>query len=212
MHQQTNFNNYASEYDRWFDENHFAYQSEIEAIRRFIPDKGLGVEIGAGTGRFSTPFSITVGVEPSDAMAEIASSRGITVHRTFAEDLPFDSEHFDYALMVNTICFVEDTLKAIQEIFRILIPGGKFILAIIDKNSKLGLMYESKKASSMFYKDAVFYSPTRVLEMLCKTGFSGSQIAQTIFTNPRQMTEPDPVKEGYGEGAFVVIGSVKGKE
>jgi hypothetical protein len=30
-------------------------------------------------GRFSVPFGITVGVEPSGAMAEIAKSRGITV-------------------------------------------------------------------------------------------------------------------------------------
>jgi len=33
------FDNQAMEYDRWFDENLYIYQSEIEAKRRFIPDK-----------------------------------------------------------------------------------------------------------------------------------------------------------------------------
>ena len=42
------FNQFAREYDHWFVENSFAYLSEVEAIRRFIPDTGLGVEIGAG--------------------------------------------------------------------------------------------------------------------------------------------------------------------
>ncbi len=96
MCKHTNFDKYAIEYDRWFDQNHFAYQSELAAIHRFIPDKGLGVEIGTGTGRFSTPFSITVGVEPSDTMAAIASSRGITVHRARAEELPFSRYAIEY--------------------------------------------------------------------------------------------------------------------
>ena len=81
----TVFDQFAEEYDRWFDSHVFVFQSEVEAIRRFVPTKGLGVEIGVGTGRFSVPFSITICVEPSPAMAAIAHSRGITVHLARAE-------------------------------------------------------------------------------------------------------------------------------
>lgn len=69
----TAFDSLAAKYDQWYDTPSFAYLSEIKAIRRFIPSKGFGVEIGVGTGRFSLPFSITVGVDPSKAMAKVRS-------------------------------------------------------------------------------------------------------------------------------------------
>ncbi|MEK6572235.1 MAG: hypothetical protein AABZ61_12750 [Bacteroidota bacterium] len=58
-------NEYAREYDEWFDTHVAVYESEVEAVRRFVPKKGLGVDIGVGTGRFSVTFSVTIGVEPS---------------------------------------------------------------------------------------------------------------------------------------------------
>jgi ubiquinone/menaquinone biosynthesis C-methylase UbiE len=205
----SSFNSFASEYDRWFDLHPFAYQSEIEAIRWFVPSKGLGVEIGVGTGRFSTPFSITIGADPSEAMAVIARSRGITVHLARAEKLPFKSEHFDFALMVTTFCFVQDPHAALGEIHRILKPNGLFILAIIDKDTPLGKRYEALKSTNKFYAEATLYSTKEVLDLLHQSRFIHSQICQTIFSNPDTMTALDPTRNGSGEGAFVVIRSIK---
>jgi ubiquinone/menaquinone biosynthesis C-methylase UbiE len=73
------FDTYAKEYDKWFDTYLSVYQSELRAVKMLLPHGGRGIEIGVGTGRFSVPFGITVGVEPSRGMAEIARSRGITV-------------------------------------------------------------------------------------------------------------------------------------
>jgi ubiquinone/menaquinone biosynthesis C-methylase UbiE len=146
------FDKYPLEYDQWFDNNKAAYQSEIDAIRKFIPAKGEGIEIGVGTGRFSIPFNITIGVDPSEEMAAIARSRGINVHISYAENLSFGTNTFDYALLVTTICFVQNPELALKEIIRILKPNGKIILAIIDKGSELGKKYESLKTSNKFYK------------------------------------------------------------
>jgi len=52
------------------------YQAEVNALSRFIPPAGLGVEIGAGTGRFAVPCGIRLGIEPSRRMAEIAHRAG----------------------------------------------------------------------------------------------------------------------------------------
>ncbi|MBI5464565.1 MAG: class I SAM-dependent methyltransferase [Ignavibacteriales bacterium] len=203
------FDEFASEYDRWFDSHAFAYQSEVEAIHRFVPEKGLGVEIGVGTGRFSVPFSITIGVEPSEAMAAIARSRGMRVHLARAEQLPFESEHFDFALMVTTLCFVEDPQAALSEAYRILKPAGSLILAIIDKNTPLGKTYESMKAVNKFYREATFYTTGEVLALLRQECFAHIVACQTIFSNPETMNAPDNVRDGYGEGAFVVFSAVK---
>src|SRR4030065_1872511 len=113
------FDQFALEYDQWFIENSFAYLSETEAIRRFIPDSRLGVEIGAGTGRFSIPFGIKIGIEPSEEMARLAQSRGLLIARAVAEELPFADHTIDYILMVTTICFLTDLPAAFTEIHRV---------------------------------------------------------------------------------------------
>src|SRR4030067_3787384 len=91
----TVFDQFALEYDRWFIENSFAYFSETEAIRRFIPDSGLGVEIGAGTGRFSIPFGIMITIQPSAEMARLAQSRGLSIARAGAGDFTFRGPPID---------------------------------------------------------------------------------------------------------------------
>lgn len=203
------FDEYAGEYDGWFDTNYWVYQSEVQAVKRFVPQNGKGIEIGVGTGRFSVPFGITVGVEPSGAMAEIARKRGITVYDAKADNLPFDDSTFDFALMVTTICFLEDPLQALKEIRRILCPDGKIIIGMLDKDSPLGNEYDAKKKSSKFYQYAEFYSVNQVLEWLRISGYDHVQVLQTIFHNPEEITALEPVKEGHGEGLFVVISAQK---
>ena len=65
------FEEFALEYDEWFETHKWVYQSEVAAVRKFMQKTGEGVEIGVGTGRFSIQFGIKVGVEPAKAMAEI---------------------------------------------------------------------------------------------------------------------------------------------
>lgn len=136
------------------------------------------MEIGIGTGRFSIPFGIKTGVEPSESMAAIARSRGIDVRISQAERLPFNNEQFDFALIVTTLCFVDDPKLVLKEAGRILKPKGQIIVAVIDKESTLGRTYESLKSSNLpvrqagkFYKDATFYSTKVIIELLTHTNF-----------------------------------------
>jgi ubiquinone/menaquinone biosynthesis C-methylase UbiE len=203
------FDKYAQEYDKWFDIYSSAYQSELRAVRMLIPQAGKGIEIGAGTGRFSVPFGITIGVEPSKGMAEIARSRGITVYNSKAENLPFDDETFDFVLMVTTICFLQDPLQALKEIRRILRPSGLIIIGMLDKGSPLGKRYEANKEGSKFFRWAKFYSVRQVLEWLKALHYNNVGILQTIFRKPEEITDLEPVKEGYGKGFFIVISAQK---
>lgn len=199
------FDKYAEEYDAWYDTNSWVYQSELKALEMLLPQGGKGVEIGVGTGRFSVPFGITVGVEPSGAMAEIARSRGMTIYNAKAENLPFDDNTFDFALMVTTICFLEDPLQALKEIRRILRPTGKIIIGMLDKDSPLGKEYDSKKKSSKFYQYAKFYSVNQVMEWLRIAEYSHIHVMQTIFQKPENITALELVRDGHGEGLFVIL-------
>jgi hypothetical protein len=70
------FENFHNRYDEWFTRHQWVYRSEIEAVSRLIPQGGLGLEVGVGTGRFAAPFAVAVGLDPSIAMASIAKKKG----------------------------------------------------------------------------------------------------------------------------------------
>ncbi len=204
------FDRLAMDYDQWFEAHPPAYQSELAAVRRFLPEASKGIEIGAGTGRFCVPLGIPLGVEPSARMAAIARSRGVQVIESLAENLPLPGAAFDFALLVNVVCFVTDPSVVLCEANRILKPHGRIVLAIIDKASPVGSEYARGKDKSRFYRHAHFYSVSEIADFLTRAGFSDLRYCQTIFSSPKAMGgEPDVVEEGHGVGAFVVIGASK---
>ena len=199
------FEEFAEEYEDWFEQNRWAYESELEAVRKLLPDFTHAIEIGIGTGRFAIPLRIRNGVEPSPRMAGIARAKGLNVVERPCEDLPYDDEEFDLVLMVTTICFVDDVSKCLSEIDRVLKPGGHVIVGFIDSDSRLGRLYQEKKDKSKFYGDATFYSVSQVKGYLTTSGFDDLVSVQTIFRPPSEMDSPDEVKDGSGEGSFIVI-------
>ena len=126
-----------------------------------------------------------------------------------AEALPFHDEQFDFALMVTTLCFVDDVERAFQEAYRVIKPGGCFLNGFVDRNSFLGKMYQQHKDENVFYKSAQFYSVDEVIFYLKKAGFHDLMFTQTVFRPLDQITAVEPVKNGYGEGAFVVVSGKK---
>ena len=203
------FDKHANEYDRWFDKNEQIYQAEVSALRRLVPTTGFGTEIGAGTGRFSIPFGIRIGVEPSRSMAQIAKARDISICQAVGEHLPFRDNQFDFALLVTVICFVKDVAQLFYEIKRVVKVGGKVIIGFIDRDSALGQLYESRKNTDKFYKEAHFYPVPEIAALICQVGFGELQFCQTILGLPSNAPTTYQVRDGYGEGAFVVIGATK---
>jgi ubiquinone/menaquinone biosynthesis C-methylase UbiE len=199
------FDKYLNEYEEWFIEHRFVYESELEAVRHFIPVNKKGIEIGIGTGRFALPFRIKEGVEPSASMQEFALQKGLKVYEGTAEELPLADESYDFASMVTNICFVNDIGKAFKEVKRILKPGGSFIIGLVDKNSPLGKIYEKMKERNKFYRIATFYSVDEVKDYLGSNGFKDIETIQTVFGELTEIKEVQPFKEGYGQGGFVVI-------
>ncbi|MGB3919689.1 class I SAM-dependent methyltransferase [Methanothrix sp.] len=202
------FDEHAAEYDEWYDEHQAAYNSEILALRSLIPSAGIGLEVGAGTGRFTLPLGIRIGVEPARAMAERARARGVEIIYALAEALPFRDGAFDFVLMVTTICFLKDPLSAIQEAKRVLKPGGALIIGMIDRDSPAGRDYEMKKKTSKFYRYARFYSAREALSWLEDLDFCNILARQAIFKNAK-IDAAEPFSEGHGRGAFLALSARK---
>jgi ubiquinone/menaquinone biosynthesis C-methylase UbiE len=203
------FEESAQEYDAWFDRHPLVYESEIQALKRFIPSGGIGLEIGVGTGRFAVPLGIEVGVEPAAAMADMARRRGLKVYRAMAATLPFRRNSFDLVMMVTVICFLRDPFLSLAEATRVLKPGGRFIIGMIDRDSPIGRSYEAHKQESRFYRQANFYSISQVLKWLEKLNYRKIEVCQTLFCKLSDLTHLEPVREGHGDGGFVVITAEK---
>lgn len=203
------FDQHTQEYDEWFERNHFAYLSELQAIGKQLPADGESLEIGVGTGRFAAPLNITAGLEPSIRMREMARDRGITVVGGVGEWLPFRDASFDVALMVTTVCFLDDVARGFAESHRILRNNGCLIVGFIDKDSPLGQQYHEQSEENPFYRFARFYSADEVTHFLRTAGFRELTSVQTIFRKLTEITQIEPVKGGYGEGSFVVIKGLK---
>jgi len=203
------FDNYLSEYEQWFDNNYFVFMSELEAIRNIMSAKGRGIEIGVGSGIFASALGIWEGCDPSANMRSKAIERGINTIDGIAENLPYDNNCIDFALMVTTICFVDDPRKSICEIHRILKPHGELIIGFVDKDSPVGKEYLKNKEKSLFYKDATFYSTKDVFELLWEQNFTIKKTYQTVFGTLQQVKEIQQPENGYGKGSFVVINAKK---
>jgi len=199
------FELYYDKYEKWFEENRYAYLSELEAVRHFIPKNSNCMEIGVGSGRFASPLKIKIGIEPSQKMRELSREKGVQTVGGVAEKLPFNNMQFDYALMVTTICFLDDIRASIKEAHRVLKLGGMIVIGFVDKESLVGEKYATNKENSVFYKMATFYSVNEIIYFLKLANFRNLKFKQTIFRDLEVIKEVEPVKKGYSEGSFVVV-------
>lgn len=100
------------------------------------------IDIGCGHGEtlFAADRMVrlgsSAGVDFSEVMLRRARVRNreavwdtrITLHHTDTASLPFDANRFDKALSVHTIYFWPDPAAHLAEAFRVLHPGGRFVL------------------------------------------------------------------------------------
>ncbi len=199
------FEAHSGRYEKWFARHEAAYASELLAVRALLPYQGKGLEIGVGTARFAAPLGIEFGLDPAAAMLAHARQRGVKVVRGVAEALPFTADSFDYALMVVVLSFLDDAPAGLAEIRRVLRPGGALVIAFIDKGAPSGKAYLARHAHKVFFRDATFYDGEKVQQLLGDAGFRDLRWGQTLFRQPEDLTEIEPLRSGHGSGAFAAV-------
>jgi ubiquinone/menaquinone biosynthesis C-methylase UbiE len=99
--------------------------------------RGATLELGAGTGlnlrHYPAAVTDLVLTEPDRHMARrlrdrvAAAGRAAEVVETPAERLPFEDGRFDTAVVTLVLCTVRDPERVLEEIARVLKPGGRLL-------------------------------------------------------------------------------------
>ena len=108
-----------------------------EPMRRRAAAAGPGraLDIGCGEGRFCRMMAearmLTTGLEPVEKLRAAAQERhpGGTYVDGTAEALPFADDSFDLVVSYLTLIDIEDLDRAYAEMVRVLVPGGRLLLA-----------------------------------------------------------------------------------
>ncbi|MBI2108830.1 MAG: class I SAM-dependent methyltransferase [Parcubacteria group bacterium] len=106
-----------------------------DALRRHARLKtGNILDVGCGPGGnilFLREFGEVVGVDSNDEALRYAEAEGYKkIVRGSATELPFPNNCFDGASALDVIEHIDDDVRALHEIFRILKPGGFFLLTV----------------------------------------------------------------------------------
>jgi ubiquinone/menaquinone biosynthesis C-methylase UbiE len=98
---------------------------------------GCVLEIAIGTGLSLPHYAASVrvtGIDISAAMLEQAADRArrlntrVDLRQGDAQRLDYPDAHFDTVVCVLSLCSIPDDRRAVDEAFRVLRPGGRFIL------------------------------------------------------------------------------------
>lgn len=94
---------------------------------------GTGVVARAAAARVG-PAGGVIGVDINEGMLSVARAKapGIEWQTASAESLPFDDARFDAVVCQFALMFFENQTKALQEMFRVLRPGGCLAVAVWD--------------------------------------------------------------------------------
>lgn len=168
-------------YDRWFDEHPRVYQSELQALEQFVPEGGISLEVGVGSGRYAVPLGILFGIDPSERMAAIARQRGNQAIVGKGEFLPFRDCTFDLILVVHAIVFLSDLSGTLRECHRTLRGGGALVLGVIERESPLGRELLSDPESRDFFGSGRFPTPGEIRHHLETTGFLSVAAVKVFF-------------------------------
>jgi SAM-dependent methyltransferase len=121
---------------------HFTEGADVEYVDQVIPEvvsrlggARLVVDVGGGEGQVARAIEQTLGarvlvVEPAEAQARLARERGSLVVRGVAGAIPLGSQVADAVTVVLVLEHVLDHERAFAEFARVLVPGGRLVLAL----------------------------------------------------------------------------------
>jgi SAM-dependent methyltransferase len=158
---------------------HGVRRLELSVLTRYL-DLAAGqriLDVGSGKGAFCGELArgghAVVGVDPSGTATRIAK-KYVNPEGAFVlgagESLPFSPERFDRAVSVCVLEHTRDDARVLEEVHRVLKPGGIFALTV-DCLDSPHVSEDFRRRHRKEYRCNQLYGDAKLREMLARAGF-----------------------------------------
>jgi ubiquinone/menaquinone biosynthesis C-methylase UbiE len=213
------FDPWPEKYDQWFESpiGRLVKKFEGELIHELLnpcPGENL-LDAGCGTGMFTHDLLAAgvnvVGLEISWPMLIFGGKKlsGYPFSGVQGDmlSLPFKDHSFDKAVSVTALEFIADSQKALDELFRVTRPGGRVVVATLNRLSPWADRRQSKtrKGVKHILENAFFRSPGELLRSSSLQGEAKTAIHFQKDDHPNQAVkiERRGRSQGLDTGAFL---------
>ena len=185
----------AAQYDAWYETPlgramDFAEAEAVLALAAPRPGEPA-LDAGCGTGiytrRLAERGADVTGVDADPEMLAAARLKAPSARLIQADvtALPFADATFDLSLAVTLLCFVDDAQRTVQELVRVTRPGGRVVLAELNRWSAWAAWRRLKGwTGSERWRSAHFYSPRKLATLLYRAGAGSVETRAAAYLPP----------------------------
>jgi len=206
------FDRVAGFYDDWYShpQGIQVFKAELKALESLIPDSGLGLEVGAGTGVFAESLTDEdrkiICLDPSGAMLAKAKERKMPAIMGVGEHIPITEGAVGFAYMVTTLEFLEYPVVALKQVRETTKKDAPLVIMFINADSAWGSLYRRIGAKGdPVFRYARLRSLSEVHEMLVEAGYVIQGCVGTLTTGPEELEVGGELKEPGPETGVIVV-------
>ena len=117
------------------------------------------------------------GVDLDPRAADAAEARGFVVHRGSIEELDLPAEHYDFAILLQTVEHVADPASLLRAIRRVLRPGGRLLL-VTDNTGSLDFSVAKRRhwGGYHFPRHWYLFDATSMRKLASHTGLAVDEL------------------------------------
>ena len=206
------FNLIADSYDDWYEhpQGKQVFYAELNGVNRMLPESGIGLELGSGTGIFakhlSTEDRIIVCLDPSVEMVLKAKNRETYSVLGIGDYLPFRKKVLHFLYMVTVLEFLSSPKVILEEIKKTVIQDATLGILFINVRSPWGDLYrEIGLKGDPVFRYAKLYSLSQVDELLKSAGYKITSKVGTLTTGPMEQDVGDDLVEPDDNSGVIIV-------
>ena len=212
------FDDWPDRYARWFESGigRLVKRFELDLTLELLqPRPGETIlDAGCGSGIFTAPIIErgvnVVGIDLSGPMLHHARDTLPAANFSpLAADirvLPFTDGQFDRVVSITALEFVAEGQQAMDELFRVTRPGGRVVVATLNRLSPWARRRESAARADSVFRHAIFRSPDELAGLTPVDGVIRNAIhfAKDVDPGEAEAIEREGAARGQATGAFVI--------
>lgn len=170
---------------------------EFEAFRK----EGRLLDIGCGYGFFLQTAREagweTTGIEITDDAVKACTSKGLRMHHGTLQEAVFPNDHFDVIVLIESIEHLKNVEEVLEEIHRVLRPGGLVYLSTPNFNAINRYRLQEKYDIVQYPLHLSYFTPGTLKRFFESNGFNTQMIISSGISKTRYKTSTGQSNQEY---------------